>query len=194
MRLFALFAILLTLSPADLTVSPFPLQVTPDARHLADRSGTPFLLVGDTAWSLIAQLNDADIQRYLDDRVHRGFNAIIVNLIEHKFASHAPNNLAGVSPFLAPGDFAHPNPAYFDYAHAAVAEANRRGIAVFLCAAYLGWDGGDEGFFKDIKAAGPAALRQYRTLRRRAFQGSAEHRVDDGRRFRATRVGTLGGR
>ena len=160
-RLFALFAILLTLSPADLTVSPFPLQVTPDARHLADPSGTPFLLVGDTAWSLIAQLNDADIQRYLDDRVHRGFNAIIVNLIEHKFASHAPNNLAGISPFLAPGDFAHPNPAYFDYAHAAVAEANRRGIAVFLCAAYLGWDGGDEGFFKDIKAAGPAALRQY---------------------------------
>ncbi len=160
-RLFALFAILLTLAPADTPPSPFPLSVSASGRHLADRSGTPLLVVGDTAWSLVAQLNEADIARYLDDRAGRGFNAIIVNLIEHKFASHAPSNLAGVSPFLSPGDFAHPNPAYFDYAHAAVAEANRRGIAVWLCAAYLGWDGGDEGFFKEIKAAGPAALRQY---------------------------------
>jgi len=160
-RLFAFLAILLTLAPADPPVSPFPLQVARDGRRLADRTGEPFLVNGDTAWSLIAQLNEGDIARYLDDRASRGFNAIIVNLIEHKFASRAPNTLAGVTPFLAPGDFAHPNPAYFYYAHAAVAEANQRGIAVWLCAAYLGWDGGDEGFFKEIKAAGPAALRQY---------------------------------
>jgi hypothetical protein len=160
-HLSALLAILLTLSPADSPASLFPLRVAADGRHLSDPSGAPVLVNGDTAWSLIAQLNEADIARYLDDRASRGFNAIIVNLIEHKFASRAPNTLAGVAPFLGPGDFAHPNPAYFDYAHAAVAEANKRGIAVWLCAAYLGWDGGDEGFFKDIKAAGPAALRQY---------------------------------
>jgi hypothetical protein len=67
----------------------------------------------------------------------------------------------GVAPFLKPGDFTQPNPAYFDYAHRAVAAANQRGITVWLCPAYLGWGGGDEGFFKEIKAAGPAVLRGY---------------------------------
>lgn len=118
-------------------------------------------MVGDSAWSLIAQLGEDDIARYLDDRAHRGFNALIVSLIEHKFASHAPANRAGVSPFLAPGDFARPSPAYFDYAHAAIAQAERRGISVWICPAYLGWGGGDEGFFTEIRTAGPAALRSY---------------------------------
>jgi hypothetical protein len=139
----------------------FPLRVSESRRFLADNSGKPFLVTGDAAWSLISQLNETDIIKYLDDRQRRGFNTIIVNLIEHKFASKAPANIAGVSPFLKPGDFAHPNPAYFDYAHWAVAEAGRRGISVWLCPAYLGWGGGDEGFFREIKAAGPVALRSY---------------------------------
>ncbi len=121
----------------------------------------PFLIVGDTAWSLAAQLGAEDAARYLDDRARRGFTSVIVNLIEHKFASHAPANLSDVLPFLAPGDFAHPNPVYFDAVHRVVEEAERRNIAVWLCPAYLGWDGGDEGFAKEIAAAGPRALRDY---------------------------------
>jgi hypothetical protein len=139
----------------------FPLKVSDNHRYLVDEAGQPFLVVGDTAWSLIAQLSEADIAQYLDDRARRGFSAIIVNLIEHKFASRAPAKRDGVPPFLKPGDFTRPNPAYFDYACRALAAANERGISVWLCPAYLGWDGGDEGFFKEIKAAGPAALRDY---------------------------------
>ena len=139
----------------------FPLKISENRRYLVDSGGKPFLVVGDTAWSLIAQLNEADIAKYLDDRQRRGFNSIIVNLIEHKYASKAPAKIDGVAPFLKPGDLTQPNPAYFDYAHRAVAEANKRGITVWLCPAYLGANGGDEGFFKEIKAAGPAALRSY---------------------------------
>ncbi len=139
----------------------FPLKVSENRRYLVDSGGKPFLVVGDTAWSLIAQLNEADIAQYLDDRQRRGFNSIIVNLIEHKYASKAPAKIDGVAPFLKPGYLTQPNPAYFDYAHRAVAEANKRGITVWLCPAYLGAHGGDEGFFKEIKAAGPAALRSY---------------------------------
>jgi hypothetical protein len=139
----------------------FPLQVSADGRHLADRSGRPFLVVGDTAWSLVAQLHEDDAARYLDDRSRRGFTAIIVNLIEHKFATNAPADRRGVQPFRLPGDFAHPHAAYFDAAHRVIKEAGRRGIAVWLCPAYLGWNGGDEGFFKEIVQAGPDALRQY---------------------------------
>jgi hypothetical protein len=139
----------------------FPLRVSKNRRYLVDAAGKPFLIVGDTAWSLIAQLNEAEIAAYLDDRQRRGFNAIIVSLIEHKFASKAPAKIDGVPPFQKPNDFTQPNPAYFDYAHRALAEANRRGITVWLCPAYLGWGGNDEGFFQEIKAAGPAALRSY---------------------------------
>lgn len=139
----------------------FPLQVSVDQRQLTDQTGQPFLVVGDTAWSLIAQLSEPDINDYLDDRARRGFNAIIVNLIEHKFATRAPAKRDGVEPFLARGDFSVPNPVYFDYAHRALAAANQRGLTVWLCPAYLGWAGGDEGFFQDIQAAGPAALRAY---------------------------------
>jgi Protein of unknown function (DUF4038) len=96
----------LVLSIGALTASPpnaagplvkFPLAVSGNHRHLEDSAGAPFLVVGDTAWSLVAQLSEADIDRYLDDRAARGFNAIIVNLLEHKFASRAPANHQGVS-------------------------------------------------------------------------------------------------
>ena len=80
---------------------PFPLRVSANGRHLEDRLGQPFLIAGDTAWSLIAQLGAEDAARYLDDRTRRGFTAVIVNLIEHKFASHAPANRSGVPPFFS---------------------------------------------------------------------------------------------
>lgn len=139
----------------------FPLRVSADHRYLEDSAGAPFLVVGDTAWSLIAQLNARDIDRYLDDRAGRGFNAIIVNLLEHKFASHAPANLRGVRPFVDDAFFERPNPEYFDEAHRAIDAARQRGLSVWLCPAYLGWDGGDEGFFKEVDAAGREALKRY---------------------------------
>ncbi len=85
----ALSAVVVTLAAPAVT---FPLRVSANRQHLEDSTGAPFLVVGDTAWSLVAQLNETDIERYLDDRAARGFNAIIVNLLEHKFASRAPAN------------------------------------------------------------------------------------------------------
>ena len=146
---------------ANGATAAFPLRVSADRHYLEDSGGKPFLVVGDTAWSLVAQLGEDNIKRYVDDRARRGFNAIIVNLIEHKFASHAPARLDGTQPFLKPGDFTQPNLAYFEFAHRAVEQAHQRGLSVWLCPAYLGWNGGDEGFFKEIAAAGPVALRQY---------------------------------
>jgi hypothetical protein len=150
-----------TVNARALPVNAFPLRISDNRRHLVGSNGRPFLVVGDTAWSLIAQLSEGDIARYLDDRQQRGFNSIIVNLIEHKFASKAPSNLYGVAPFLKPGDFTQPNAGYFEYAHRAIEAASERGMIVWLCPAYLGANGGDEGFFQQIKAAGPAALRAY---------------------------------
>jgi hypothetical protein len=126
-----------------------------------DQNDLPFLVVGDSAWSLIVDPEEADVKSYLDARQVGGFNSILVNLLEHKFARRAPRTCAGLEPFLKTGDFATPNPKYFDFAHEVSQWASARGICVWLCAAYLGWNGGDEGFFQEIKAGGQDKLKTY---------------------------------
>ena len=88
----------------------YPLRVR--GRHLVDARGRPFLINGDSAWSLIAQLRDDDVDRYLDDRKARGFNAVLVSLIEHTYASKAPADIYGTQPFRVDDDFTTPNEAY----------------------------------------------------------------------------------
>lgn len=152
-------ASILSLSPAAAT--EFPLKTADNGRFLVDQKGEPFLVVGDTAWSLIVQLDEADIDRYLEDRQRRGFNSIIVNLIEHQFSTNPPNTLAGLAPFVTAGDFSKPNPAYFGFARKVVEKANQRGIVVWLFPAYLGYGGGDQGFFRAMMASGRESLRSY---------------------------------
>jgi hypothetical protein len=139
----------------------YPLRVAANRRHLEDAAGQPFLLHGDAAWSLIAQLTREDAQRYLDDRQARGFNAILVNIIEHRFAGNAPANAYGHQPFLTPGDFATPSEDYFAHADWVVRQAADRGILVMLAPAYLGYQGGDDGWYREMVANGPAKLGAY---------------------------------
>ena len=159
--LFMTFAAAFLARGATTSTAIFPLRVSADHRYLVDQQDRPFLVVGDTAWSLIAQLGEADIDRYLQDRRRRGFNSIIVNLIEHKFSSNPPRTRFGLAPFNTPNDFSTPNPDYFDFAARVVQKACQRGIIVWLAPAYLGYGGGDEGFFREIKAGGPEKLRAF---------------------------------
>ena len=147
---------------ADLQgASVYPLKLSPDGTYVTDRAGQPFFMNGDTAWSLIAQLSRVDADRYLSDRAATGFNTILVNLLEHRFANHAPSNRAGEPPFARPGDFTAPNPAYFANADWMIARAGERGILVLLDALYLGYDCGNEGWCAEVKASSPAALRMF---------------------------------
>src|SRR5688572_21195992 len=81
----------------------FPLKLGPGSpvRHLVDQNNKPFLISGDAAWSLIVNVTLADANSYLADRQARGFNTVMVNLIEHNFSTNAPRNLAGDMPFTA---------------------------------------------------------------------------------------------
>src|SRR5215472_9365209 len=89
----------------DASITNLRLKVSSNRRYLVDQKGRPFLVVGDSPWSLIAQLDEQDIERYLKDRQSKGFNSIIVNLIEHKFCTNPPHTRAGLAPFAKPGDF-----------------------------------------------------------------------------------------
>lgn len=147
----------------DVTVpsanTQFPLHV--DGRHLADVAGKPFLIQGDAAWSLIAQLSREDAQTYLADRKARGFNTLLINLVEYHFANRAPANAYGDEPFVRAGDFSAPNETYFAHADFVLNRARELGFAVLLAPAYLGFDGGSEGWYADLVASSDQTLTNY---------------------------------
>src|SRR5262249_52861945 len=147
----------------------YPLTISPDRRRLLDADGRPFLIQGDAAWSLIANLEYDDAVRYLDDRRAKGFNTLIVNLVEHCFSRNPPRDLAGREPFARPGDRGTPNAAFFGAAERVLAACADRGLAVVLAPAYVGYrrDRGPgisphlDGWHDEIVATGPTGCRRY---------------------------------
>jgi hypothetical protein len=121
----------------------------------------PVLLQGDAGWSVIANATKEDAERYLRDRRAKGFNAVLVNLLEHKFAKNAPRNIYGEPPFLDMADWSLPNEKYFEHADWVIRKAAENGLIVLLAPAYLGYEGKDEGFIDEVMATGPEKLLRY---------------------------------
>ena len=138
----------------------FPLSVSADHRHLQDAQGKPFFITGDAAWSLIAQLSREDADKYLQARRAQGFNTVLVNLIEHKFASKAPANIYGDAPF-AGDDFTQPNEAYFKHADWVLQRACKLGFLVVMTPSYAGYQGGEEGWYQEMINNGTDKLSAY---------------------------------
>jgi len=88
-------------------------------RYPVNGSGSHVLLVGDSSWSMIGQLTTAEMDTYLEDRASRGFNAVIVNLLEHYFSDNAPNNINNDAPFTG-ANWTTPNETYFANADHAI--------------------------------------------------------------------------
>jgi hypothetical protein len=138
----------------------YPVKLGPTGRYLVDQNDVPFLLVGDAAWSIIAQLSLAEANTYLANRRQHGFNTILVSLIEHAFADNPPANYAGVLPFTG-RPFATPNEAYFAHADAILQAAEQAGIVVLLAPAYLGVDCQSEGWCAEVQQATNAEMRAW---------------------------------
>ncbi len=147
------------------------LSVGPTGRYLVDPGGRPIFVNGDTAWSLPAAVLPAEAERYFADREAKGFNAVIVNGLEHLFAPAPPRTPDGIEPFLAPGDLARPNDAYFERLDEILSLAAMHGITLFLAPLYLGYidphypgfgfTGLAEGWHAEMVAAGVDSCRAY---------------------------------
>ena len=133
----------------------FPLST--NGRYLKDANNVPFFLNGEAAFSLIAQLTYDSANYYLTDRASRGFNGILVTLIEHKFANLAPKNRDNVAPFTG-ANFTTPNEAYFAHADSVINRANALGMVVFLMPIYLGYNCTDEGWCVEVQNASSADM------------------------------------
>jgi hypothetical protein len=156
----------------------YPLKAVAGQHYLVDQNNRPFLIVGDSAWSLVVSLSTADAGTYLDDRKARGFNSVLVNLVEHQYAPSAPRDLAGDLPFtgtLSGGarDFTTPNEAYFAHADEVITAAAARGIMVQLVPAYLGYAGTQEGWYDEMTTNGAARMTTYGTYVGNRYKGFA---------------------
>jgi hypothetical protein len=127
------------------------------------KNGQPWFINGDTGWSLIGQLSLAEAETYLDNRAAKGYNAVIVNLIEAAFADRAPANQAGNPPFMTPGNLSTASgaTAYWSHADAVIRAARDRGIVVFLYPMYVGYQCGSEGWCSVLQANSLANCTAY---------------------------------
>jgi hypothetical protein len=156
---------------ASAPVGVYPLALSSNRDYLVDAHGNPWFMQGDTAWELVPSLDQADTLSYLDDRARRGYNAIIVQVMEHKFTTHSPRwlDVHGRAPFTGTVegsselDFTTPNEAYFQNVDWVLQQANARGIAVLLFPAYLGYDCKDEGWCRAMGVNGTARMVAYGT-------------------------------
>jgi hypothetical protein len=146
-------------APAPFPAPSFPLRVSADKRYLVDQSGAPFLIHGESGWEIISTAKQEDADKYLDDRRSRGFNSLLVELVDH--IPPGPVDAYGNPPFTTKGDFSTPNEAYFAHADWVVNRAAEKGFAVFLFPCYLGYQGGPEGFYQDVLKNGAAKMRAW---------------------------------
>lgn len=141
--------------------SMFPLQVTAGQRYIKDAQGNPFFIVGATPWLLGTQIINSDIDYYLDDRLSKGYNTIMFELIEKYFSTDAPNNVYGDSPFTTPNDFSTPNSAYFDHIEYIINAARNRNMLCLITPAYTGYGGGQEGWWSVLGTQSQAVRYGY---------------------------------
>ncbi len=150
-----------TAGSADATYA-YPLKISANGRYLVDQNRKPFRIQGDSAQSLITNLTYTEAETYFADRQAKGFNAVNINLLEHKFALNAPANRKGDAPFLTPGDFSTPNEAYFAFADSILELAASKGMLISLAPMFLGYNGGDEGWWSTLTSAANTQEASYK--------------------------------
>ncbi|MEQ1800976.1 MAG: DUF4038 domain-containing protein [Gammaproteobacteria bacterium] len=150
-----------TVNVASSAPSRFPLRVEPGKRYLVDAAGQPFLMQGDSSWLLITNLTREEVVTYLDDRLAKGFNTLIIELIERNKSVNQPANIYGDFPFTAGGEFSPTVEAYFSHAEYVIAQARQRGMLVLLTPSYMGYAGRETGWYPAMGRAGTTVLRDY---------------------------------
>lgn len=163
----------------------FPLSFGSNNRFLRSADGAPFLIMGDTPWSIVVQLTQpAQVDSYLDQRQSQGFNTIMFNMIEHYFSSQTPfyRDVAGNDPFSgmtqASVDWEAEVEAYWTRVDYIVNAAKQRNMLCILFPAYLGFGGGagvagDQGWDFAVDNSTDAKLQAYGTwLAQRYTQGN----------------------
>jgi len=170
---------LMFVAPVQAAVA-FPVKYSSDRHTLVDQNGVPFPILGRTAW-FVTSLASADYHTFVDDTASRGYTAIELHVVNHDpRGNHPPFNANGDAPFLkrlngspwsgaltysninadAP-DFTTPNEAYWSAVDGLLSYCESKGILVFMFPAYVGNQGGDQGWMQEMVANGSAKMQSY---------------------------------
>jgi Protein of unknown function (DUF4038)/Putative collagen-binding domain of a collagenase len=120
--------------------SEFPLQVSSNDRYLEDASGSPWLMVGDSPWTIIGNASETNADAYFADREEHGFDAALMSALCDSYIECTNSDgttYDGIKPFTTGSspsnyDLTTPNSTYWDRLHDMVADAAKDNIEVFL--------------------------------------------------------------
>jgi hypothetical protein len=166
--------------PAAAVAAAFPLKTSPDRRYLVDQNERAFPILGRTAW-FITSLREADYRTFIDDSVAKGFNAIELHVINHDPRGNRPPFAGnGALPFTArldgspwsgalsygvigtdAPDFSSANEAYWVHVDGLFKYAEEKGVLCFVFPAYTGFQGGDQGWMREMVANGALRIQGY---------------------------------
>jgi hypothetical protein len=179
-RYFLILYFLATNFPCTYSQVAFPLRISNDKRYLIDQKNKPFPILGRTAWFIISQ-SEEGYKKFIENTVEHGHNSIEFAVITHwPTGNHAPFNGQGELPFLktlegsdwdgrlkyksvseeAP-DFTTPNEKYWRYADSFLSYCAKRNLLVFMFPAYVGYEGQEQGWMKELVANGKEKSRAY---------------------------------
>jgi len=151
----------------------FPLKISADRRYVVGKDDKPFPILGRTAWFIISQTEEG-YKKFIANTLQHGFNSIECSVIMHwPMGNHAPFNAAGNAPFVkrldgkpwsgkltydtiareAP-DLLTPNEAYWTFVDKFLEYCESKGVAVFMFPGYVGYDGQEQGWMKELVANG----------------------------------------
>ncbi|MEJ1238116.1 DUF4038 domain-containing protein [Chryseolinea sp. T2] len=149
----------------------FPLKISPDNRYLMDQNNKPFPILGRTAWFVVSQ-SEEGYKKFISNTLQHGYNSIELSVITHwPMGNHAPFNAAGDLPFLkrldgtpwrgqlaydsidiqAP-DLTTPNETYWQFVDNFLGYCESKGVAVFMFPGYVGYEGQEQGWMKELMA------------------------------------------
>ena len=138
-RIFGWMLCILLALPA--TAGPvYPVKASSNGRYLVDQNNVPFLIVGDSPHTLVANVDYSDAAFYLADRATNGFNTLWVEALCNTYVQGRPDAslLDGTLPFTntIPSstnyDLTTPNETYFEHVDQIIRMAATNGITVML--------------------------------------------------------------
>jgi len=148
------------------TPAGFPLSIHSSGRYLIDVAGNPFFVHGDSGWSAVGMLSDAQIDQYVDNRAAKGFTLILIEAPVIEYTTNGNEiNVDGVAPFtvMTPNWNWTLNNTYWARVDRLVNRCKLNGMAVLINPAYFGYNGaaGTDGCMAEITAASAPTLQAY---------------------------------
>jgi Protein of unknown function (DUF4038)/Putative collagen-binding domain of a collagenase len=139
----------------------FPLEVSANGRYLVDQRTRPWRVQADAAWLMSSEASPEEVDTYLATRRAQGFNAFYLSAMVHpdgyRAAPDAPNDARGNPPHATAGDFSTAGASpeserYWEWIDSIIRKAAELDMVVMLSYTYLGWSGGDMGWYEEVQA------------------------------------------